>query len=345
MKKGERREATGSQKTGAKRMSRRVLVFTCLLTTALLSTVPFAEAQQAKKVHRIGRLIAGHGSWLMDDTFAQALRQLGWVEGRNIAFETRQAEVQLDRLPELAAELVRLKVDVIVGGGAAVHAAKQATKSVPIVFVMDGDPVEEGLVGSLARPGGNLTGLTLISPRLTAKRLEILKEALPKVRRVGVLWNPANPSSALEFREGESAARTQGLKLQSLPVRASGDFEGAFRAAARDRADALLIITDPVIDAHHFQILDFIISNRLPSMHGERTFVEAGGLISYGPSLVDLWQRAATYVDKILKGTRPADLPVEQPTKFELIINLKTAKQIGAAVSPEVLARAARVIK
>jgi len=304
-----------------------------------------AEAQQAKKVHRVGRLVAGRGSWLMDETFTQALRQLGWVKGRNIAFESRLAEVQLDRLPDLAAELVRLKVDVIVGGGAAVHAAKRTTRSVPIVFVMDGDPVGEGLVESLARPGGNLTGLTLISPDLTAKRLELIKEAFPNVRRVGVLWNPTNSSSAVEFREGESAARRLGLKFQSLAVRASSDFESTFRAAARDRADALLIITDPVTDAHHFQILDFVVGNRLPTMHGERTFVEAGGLISYGPSLVDLWRRAATYVDRILKGAKPADLPVERPTKFELVINLKTAKQIGLTIPPNVLARADKVIK
>jgi putative tryptophan/tyrosine transport system substrate-binding protein len=219
------------------------------------------------------------------------------------------------------------------------------SSTIPIVFIAVGDPVSEGFVASLARPGGNITGFTSISAELSGKRLELLKEAFPKVSRVSVLWNPANSSNLLEFKEMEVAARTLGLKLQSLEVRGLDDFQRAFARAAKDRANALILVRDPLIDSEHFRILDFVIDKRLASVHGEQQFVEAGGLMSYGPSRVELFRRAATYVDKILKGAKPADLPVEQPTQFELVINLKTAKRIGVTIPQSVLFRADKVIR
>jgi len=332
------------QKTGAKAMIGRIVVW--LLPGVLLLTVSLAEAQQPRKVPRVGLLAGGHGFGSAGDAFRRSLRELGWVEGQNMAIESRLAEVSLDRLPQLAAELARLNVAAIVADGdPAIRAAKQTTRTIPIVLIAVGDPVREGFVASLARPGGNITGLTSISEELSGKRLELLKEAFPKVSRVAVILNPANASNLLEFREMEVAARTLGLKLQSLEVRGLADFQGAFARAAKDRASALILVRDPLIDSEHFRILDFTVDKRVPSMHGEEQFVEAGGLMSYGPSRVDLFRRAATYVDKILKGVKPADLPVEQPKKFELIINLKAAKQIGLTIPPNVLARADRVIR
>jgi putative tryptophan/tyrosine transport system substrate-binding protein len=305
-----------------------------------------AEAQQSKKVPRIGLLAGGRGLGVAGDAFRQALRELGWVENRTIAIETQLAEVNLDKLPQLAADLVRLKVAVIVADGdLAIQAARQATSTIPIVLIAVGDPVTEGFVASLARPGRNLTGLTSISADLSGKRLELVKEIFSKASRVNVLWNPANSSNVLEFKAMEAAARALGLKLQSLEVRVRQDFRSAFAAAARDRSSALIVLRDPLIDSEHFQILDFAIDKRLPLIHGESQFVEAGGLMSYGPSRIELFRRAANYVDKILKGAKPAELPVEQPTKFELIINLKTVKQIGMTIPPNVLVRADRVIK
>jgi putative ABC transport system substrate-binding protein len=322
-------------------------VFCIALCTTVIALCGSADAQQQKKVPRIGLLASGQGLGSAGDAFRQRLRELGWVESQNITIESQFAGGKnLDRLPQLAAELVRLKVAVIVADGdPAIYAAKQATSAIPIVVVAVGDPVREGLVASLARPGGNITGLTSISTELSGKRLELLKEAVPKVSRVAVLWNPANASNVIEFKETEVAARALGLKLQSLEVRGPDDFQGAFAGAARNRANALIVVRDPLVDTHHFRILDFAIDKRLPSIHGEEQFVEAGGLMSYGPSRVELFHRAATYVDKILKGAKPADLPVEQPTKFNLVINLKTAKQIGLTVPPNVLVRADRVIK
>jgi putative ABC transport system substrate-binding protein len=274
-------------------------------------------------------------------------RSVSWaVEGKDVVIQSQLAEVNLDKLPELATDLVQRKVAVIVADGdPAIQAAKRATGTIPIVLIAVGDPVTEGFVASLARPSGNLTGLTSISADLSGKRLELVKEIVSKARRVNVLWNPASSSNVLEFKAMEGAARALGLKLQSLEVRGPQDFQGAFAGAARDRASALVVVRDPLIDSQHFQILDFAIDKRLPLMHGERQFVEAGGLMSYGPSRVELFRRAATYVDKILKGTKPADIPVEQPTKFEFIINLKTAKQIGLTIPPNVLARADKVIR
>ncbi len=301
----------------------RIVVW--LLPGVLLLTVSLAEAQQPRKVPRVGLLAGGHGFGSAGDAFRRSLRELGWVEGQNMAIESRLA--------------------IVADGDPAIRAAKQTTRTIPIVLIAVGDPVREGFVASLARPGGNITGLTSISEELSGKRLELLKEAFPKVSRVAVILNPANASNLLEFREMQVAARTLGLKLQSLEVRGLADFQGAFARAAKDRASALILVRDPLIDSEHFRILDFTVDKRVPSMHGEEQFVEAGGLMSYGPSRVDLFRRAATYVDKILKGVKPADLPVEQPKKFELIINLKAAKQIGLTIPPNVLARADRVIR
>jgi len=317
-----------------------------LLAIVLLTTAPLAAAQQPKNIPRIGLLAGGRGVGSAGDAFRQRLRDLGWVENQNIAIDYQLAEVNLDRLPELAAELVRAKVAVIIADSdPAIRAAKQATKTIPIVIIAIGDPVREGLVASLARPGGNITGLSSISEELSGKRLELVKEAFPKASRVATLWNPDNASSLLEFTEMEAVSRTLGLKLQSLRVRGPNDFEGVFAGAAKHRANALIVVRDPLIDSRHFRILDFAIDNRLPSMHGEAQFVEAGGLMSYGPSRVDQFRRAAIFVDKILKGIKPADLPVEQPMKFEFVVNLKTAKQIGLTIPPNVLVRADKVIK
>jgi putative ABC transport system substrate-binding protein len=315
----------------------------CALLFALCCS---AEAQQSGKVARIGLLAGGRGLGSAGDALRQGLRELGWVEGQNIAIQSQLAEVNLEKLPQLATDLVRRKVAVIVADGEpAIHAAKKATTSVPIVLIAVGDPVRENLVASLAKPGGNITGVTSMSAELSGKRLELAKESFSKVRSVAVLWNPANSSGVLEVKEMEAAARTLSLKLQTLEVRTPENFQNAFTSLARDRANAVIVVRDPLIDSQHFRILDFTIENRLPSIHGEKQFVDAGGLMSYGPSRVELFRRAATYVDKILKGAKPAALPVEQPTKFELVINLKTAKQIGLTIPPNVLARADRVIR
>jgi putative ABC transport system substrate-binding protein len=325
---------------------RKAGVLSILFVVMLLAVAVIAEAQQAAKVSRVGLLAGGRGFGSAGDAFRHSLRELGWVDGQNMAIESRLAEASLERLPQLAAELARLKVAAIVADGdTAIYAAKRVTSTIPIVFIAVGDPVSEGFVASLARPGGNITGLTSISAELSGKRLELLKEAFPKVSRVSLLWNPANSSNLLEFKEMEVSARTLGLKLQSLEVRGLDDFQGAFARAAKDRANALILVRDPLIDSEHFRILDFVIDKRLVSVHGEQQFVEAGGLMSYGPSRIELFRRAATYVDKILKGAKPADLPVEQPTKFELVINLKTAKQIGVTIPQSVLFRADKVIK
>jgi putative tryptophan/tyrosine transport system substrate-binding protein len=317
-----------------------------LLATFFLTTVSLAEPQQPKKVPLIGVLAGGRGVGAAGEALRVGLRDFGWIDRRNIAMEFRLAELELDKLPELASELVRLKVAAIVADGdPAIRAAKQATNTIPIVVIAVGDPVREGLVASLARPGGNITGLTSISAELSGKRLELIKEIVSKARRVAVLWNPVNASNVLEFKETEVAARALGLKLQSLEARGPDDFQRVFSGAARDRPNALIVVRDPLIDSHHFQILDFAVGNRLPSVHGEEQFVEAAGLMSYGPSRVELFRRAAVYLDKILKGAKPADLPIEQPTKFELVINLKTAKQIGLTIPQSVLFRADKVIK
>ncbi|HXK29937.1 MAG TPA: ABC transporter substrate-binding protein, partial [Candidatus Binatia bacterium] len=277
--------------------------------------------------------------------FRQRLRELGYVEGRNIVIEYRYAEGKRERLPDLAAELVRLKVDVIVTYGAGILAAKKASATIPIVFGAHPDPVGSGLVSSLARPGGNITGLSLMKPDLDGKRLELLKEAFPKVARVAFLWQPGVTGGNLNPTDMEAAAKALGLKLQSLEVRGLDDFDSAFARAKKERAQALIATVGSVIATQQRQVLDFAAKNRLPAMYTNSRWVDAGGLMSYGPSRTDQWRRAADFVDKILKGTKPADIPVEQPMKFEFIINLKAAKQIGVTIPPNVLVRADRVIR
>jgi putative ABC transport system substrate-binding protein len=281
------------------------------------------------------------------DAFRQQLRQLGYVEGQNLVIEYRWAADRDDQLPRLAADLVQLKVDVIVveGHTPAIQAAKQATSTIPIVMAVSGDPVNTGLVESLARPGGNVTGLSLLTPDLAPKRLELLKEAVPTLARVAVLWNAANPVKVLDWHETQAAASALGLQLQSLAVRGPTDFDGAFAATTRDRADALVVLPDGLINSHRKQIVDFAMTSRLPGMYPYREFVAAGGLMSYAPSYVDLFRRAAVYVDRILQGAKPADLPVEQPIKFELVLNLKTAQALGITIPPMLLFQADEVIR
>ena len=282
----------------------------------------------------------------MNSAFFDGLREWGWVEGKTVVFENRNAEDQLERLPELAADLIRLKVDVIVAAGTlAPLAAKQATATIPIVMTTAGDPLGNGLVASLARPGGNVTGMSLMVPDLGAKRLELLKELLPRLSRVAVLWNAANPYSALVYKETQAGGRTLGIDVQSLDVRGPDDFDGTFEAARRLRPDALITVEDPLTASYRKHIADFAAGQQLPSLHGIREFVAAGGLISYGANLADLSRRAAYYVDKIFKGAKPADLPVQQPTKFEMVVNLKTAKALGPTVPESILVRTDKVIE
>jgi putative ABC transport system substrate-binding protein len=277
----------------------------------------------------------------------QGLRELGYVEGKNIVIERRFAEGKLDRLPTLAADLARLKVDVIVTAGPLpTRAAKEATSTIPIVMAQDPDPVGNGFVASLARPGGNITGLSTLAPELSGKRLELLKEIIPDLSRVAVFGTSTYPGNAQALKESELAAKAFGVKLQHLDVLDPKGIETAFRAASKGRADAgLWLVAGGVAGGHRTRILELAEKSRLPVIYGSRGIVEAGGLMTYGVSLTDLSRRAATYVDKILKGAKPADLPVEQPTKFELVINLKTAKQIGVTIPSHVLARADRVIR
>jgi putative ABC transport system substrate-binding protein len=309
---------------------------------------PFAaRAQQAGKTYKIGWLSAG--SFERSPAlaaFLDALRELGWIEGKTFAFERRHAEDRPERLPELAAELVQLNVDVIVGVGTlAPLAAKRATTTIPIVMANAGDPLGTGLVASLARPGGNVTGMSLMAPDLGGKRLELLKELLPRLARVAVLWNAANPYPAHVFKELQAAGRTLGTEVQSLEVRDPDDFDGAFETVQRQHPDALITIEDPLTFDHRKRIADFAVGQQLPSLSGLSEFAAAGGLISYGANNADLFRRAAGYVDKILKGAKPADLPVQQPSKFELVINLKTAKALGITIPPSLLARADQVIE
>ena len=307
-----------------------------------------AEAQQPKKVSQIGYLSTNSPSTNPDrhEAFRQGLRELGYVEGKNIVIESRYAEGKLDRLPALAAELVRLKVDVIVTGGPPpTRAAKEATSMILIVMTFDPDPVGSGFVASLGRPGGNVTGLSTLSPELSGKQLELLKETVTKLSRVAVLGNSTSPGNAQVLREMELAASALTVKLQYLDVLSPKDIETVFRAASKGRSEAVLVLPSPVLTSQRTQIVGLAVKSRLPAIYHEPRYVEAGGLMSYGVSLLNLDWRAATYVDKILKGAKPGDLPVEQPTKFEFIINLKAAKQIGLTIPPNVLARADRVIK
>ena len=314
----------------------------------VLGCVGMALAQQSGKVARIGFLSGSSPSAVSArvEAFRQGLLELGYVEGKSIVIEYRSAEGKLDRLPALAAELVRLKVDIIVSGGPQVtRAAKEATGTIPIVMGFDYDPVGNGLIASLARPGGNITGLSTLAPELSGKQLELLKEIVPRLSRVAVLGTSTQPGYAQVLKETELAAGVLGVKLQYLDVLEPKDIEIAFREASKGRAEAVLMLVSPVLNTQRTQIVDLAVKNRVPAVYGQQEFVEAGGLMTYGVSLTDLFRRAATYVDKILKGRKPADLPVEQPTKFELVINLKAAKQIGLTIPPNVLVRADRVIK
>ena len=324
------------------------------LAIALLATLlpwsHLAEAQQPEKTARIGLLGGMSASTFAErmEVFRRQLRELGYVEGKNIVFEERWAEGKLDRLGDLAAELVGRKVDVLVtfGGAGPATAAKKATSTIPIVMAAGGsDPVKAGLVASLARPGGNITGLANIFTELCGKQMELLKETIPKLSRVAIIWNPDSPAGAPQQKDTESDARALGLRFQSLEVRKAEDFENVFQAAKKERAGAVLVTANPLIFTHFGRIAELAAKNRLPTIHSQREFVEAGGLMMYGPNEADIYHRAAIYVDKILKGAKPGDLPVEQPTKFEFIINLKTAKQIGVTIPPNVLVRADRVIK
>jgi putative ABC transport system substrate-binding protein len=326
-------------------MNRRT--FLCGLTLGTLALPFAAEAQQAGKVPRIGFLYYGSpGPSPELDAFRQGLRELGCIEGQNIAIDVRFASGRVERLPELAAELVRLKVDVIVTPGTpASVAAKKATSTIPIVFAGVADAVGAGLVANFARPGGNITGLTSISAELGGKRLELLKEVAPKASRVAVLYNPADRSNVLVLKELQESAPALGLTLQPLEVRGPGEFKGAFVAMSRKRAHALFGAAGVLTTGHRKAIVDLSAKSRIPAMWGERQFVEAGGLMSYAVNFYDQVRRAATYVDKILKGAKPADLPVEQPTKFELVINLKTAKALGLTIPRSLLLRADEVIQ
>ena len=315
----------------------------------LLAAPLAAEAQPAGKVHRIGYLSSGSSSTAAAfiEAFRQGLRELGWVEGQNIVIDYRFAEGRFDRLPDLAAELVRLKVDIIVAAPTPTAvAAKNATGTIPIVMINVGDPVGLGLIASLARPGGNVTGLSFsVGMETFGKGLELLKETVPQVRRVAILSNPGNPSHALAIRDLKVAARSLGVQLLLLEARDPNEFDGAFAAMAKERVGALLVVADTVFIFQRARLADLAAKNQLPSMHGARENVEAGGLMSYGPSLQHSSRRAAAFVDKILKGAKPAELPVEQPTKFEFVINLKTARALGLSIPPSLLLRADDVIQ
>jgi putative ABC transport system substrate-binding protein len=318
------------------------------VTTIVLVTVANAEAEQSAKIPRIGilELASPAASASQLKAFQQGLHDLGYVQGKNIILEYRYADGKLDRLPELAAELVGSKVDAIVTRSTgSIRAAMNASKTIPIIFPSAGAPVEDGLVASLARPGGNVTGLTQLSAELDGKKLEILKQAAPKVTHVALLWTVGSARVGERSREADPAAKALGMRLHSLELKDSDDFARIFDAAKQAGVQALSLAPSPLLFTHRAVIFDFVAKNRLPAMYSTKDFVEAGGLMSYGQDIIDNWRRAATFVDKILKGAKPADIPVEQAMKFEFIVNLKAAKQIGLTIPPNVLARADRVDK
>src|SRR5262245_47582313 len=319
-----------------------------LVAVVLLAVAIITEAQQPTKLPRIGFLSGTSPSSNSPrvEAFRQGLRQLGYMEGKDFVIEYRSADEKLDRLNELAAELVRLKVDVIVTTGpSGTRAAKAATATIPIVMTQDADPVGNGFVASLARPGGNITGLSNLAPEISGKQLELLKETVPKLSRVAVLGTSTVPGQAILLREVGLAAGPLSVQLQSLDVLGPKDIETAFRAASNERAEAFIVLIGAIVSAQIPRILEYVAKNRLPAIYSQPQYVEAGGLMSYGVNLTDLDRRAATYVDKILKGAKAGDLPVEQPKKFEFVINLKAAKQIDLMIPPNVLARADKVIK
>ena len=336
-------------KVKSKKAKIRNKILGCLLP-AVFVFAGSLEAQQPVKVYRIGYLSALDPATesTRAETIRRGLRELGYEEGQNIAIEYRYTQGKVDRAPALATELARLKVDVIVvaGGDRWIEAARNATKTIPIVMMGPGiDPVAAGHVESLARPGGNVTGITTLTTELGGKRLELLKEAVPKLVRVGVLYDPVIPSNVLEVKEVLPVARALGLTIRSWEVRASGDFDTVFAALKKERPDGLYVAQGPLMNTNQKRIVGLALTSRLPSVYIRREFVEAGGLMSYGVNIADSYRRVAYYVDKILKGAKPVDMPVEQPTKFELVINLKTAKQIGLTIPQSVLYKADKVIK
>jgi len=323
-------------------------VSSIVVAVVVLAVAVIATAQQPTKVPRIGWLTAGSlsSNLARQQAFRQGLSELGYVEGKNILIEWRGADTIPERGSALAEELVRLKVGVIVtAGSGSTRRAKAATSTIPIVMASDDDPVGNGFVASLARPGGNITGLATLVPEISGKRLELLKEVVPRLSRVAVLGTSTNPGNAQSLKETEFAAREFGLQLQYFDVRYSKDIDTAFQAAGKGRADAVLVLVSSALNSQRTHVVELTAKSRLPAIYPFLDFVEVGGLMSYGVSFIDLHQRAATYVDKILKGAKPADLPVEQPKKFEFIVNLKTAKQIGLTIPPNVLVRADKVIR
>ena len=322
---------------------------TLLTLYAMLFALCFsAEAQQPKKVPRIGFLGSASPSAISTriEAFRQGLRELGYVEGKNIVIEYRWAEGKIERLPDLATELVRLQLEVIVTAGpSSTRPVKEATSTIPIVMAFDNDPVGSGFVTSLARPGGNITGLSTLAPEISGKQLALLKEIVPRLSRVAVLGNSTNPGNAQSLKETELAAGALKVQFQYLDVQDHKDIETTFQAATKGRAEAVLVLQNPVLTSHRKQLVDLTVKGRFPAIYDRGEFVEEGGLMTYAVSSTDLFRRAATYVDKILKGAKPADLPVEQPTKFEFVVNLKAAKQIGLTIPPNVLARADKVIR
>jgi putative tryptophan/tyrosine transport system substrate-binding protein len=319
----------------------------CIALCALLLGLCTASwAQRPTKIPQIGYLTLSSSPSPLQEAFRDGLRQLGYIEGQNIHIEYRFAAGKVERLKDLAAELAGLKLDVIVAANTqSIEASRRATKTIPIVFPVTFDPVASGFVASLARPGENLTGLTTLNQEVAGKRVELLKEVLPKLSRVAVFRDPTNTGSLFALKETEAAANHLGVRTQAVEVRNSDELEGAVKTAIREHAQALILLPDNLFIRQPLRMIDLVTKNRLPTMFGDHESVEAGGLMYYGASLADLYRRAATYVDKILKGAKPADLPVEQPTKFELVINLKAAKQIGLTIPPNVLARADKVIK
>jgi putative ABC transport system substrate-binding protein len=323
-------------------MKRKIIVWQ--MVVFLLAAVSLAEAQQGAKISRVGFLGSVPAPWM--DAFKQGLRELGWIEGKSIIIEYRPDEGQVDRLSELAAELVRLKVDVIVGTTTdQALAAQKATNTIPIVFAGTSDPVGSGLVTSLARPGGNVTGIRFLSAELGGKRLDILKETIPKLSQVAVLWRPLGAGQKPQMEEIETAARALQVQLQPMGVQGPKDLENEFSTLKRKPAGALIVLSSPWFSTYRARITELAASHRLPAIYAGNEFADAGGLMSYGANRFEQYRRAATYVDKILKGAKPADLPVEQPKKFEFIVNLKAAKQIGLTIPPNVLARADKVIR
>ncbi len=329
-------------------MSRQTLIIAVLIL-AIAAAAPPVDAQQPPKAAKIGVLNpstpAATAHFL--EAFRQGLRELGYVEGKTFVLEPRYSEARAERLRDLARELVSLKVDVILTStDVAIAAVKQQTQTIPIVMANSNDPVGTGFVASLARPGGNVTGLSAISPELSGKRLELLREAVPRLSRVAFIWNPDIRGAVLDYKETEGAARSLRLELQSVEVLRAEDLDPAFSTVTKQRAQALIVQTpNPVLFTNRHQIVSLAQRNRLPSMYASRDYVDAGGLMSYGPNVADLYRRAATFVDKILRGAKPADLPVEQPTRFELVINMKTAKALGLTIPQSILIRADQVIQ